>query len=120
MLFRSPAHTIKAIIEELLDLEGIEWAGTTGLLDPTPLEERVLEHLRIYWPYLHSNLVFDHHNIARALPELSPPRFDRDLLERLLNFALQDGWGRKPASPRRRGMACVKADAIAGNIWRTW
>jgi len=87
-------NAIKVVIEELLSLEGIQWAGTE-LLDPTPLEERVVEHLRVYWPYLHSNLVFDCHNISLALPELPPPRFDRDLLERLLNFALEDGWGQK-------------------------
>jgi thioester reductase-like protein len=96
LVARQPARLqeILAILEDLLQLEGIRWAGPGGLPDPTPLEERVLEQLRDYWNYLRNDLAFDCRNTCRALPDLPPPRFDRPLVERLLQFALADQWGR--------------------------
>jgi nucleoside-diphosphate-sugar epimerase len=102
---------IKAIVEDLLHLEGIQWAGPAGagLVDPTPLEQRVVEQFQDYWSYLHGDLVFDCRNTRAALPDLPPPVFDRDLVARLLRFARDDKWGRRrtraqlargPASPR--------------------
>jgi nucleoside-diphosphate-sugar epimerase len=85
---------VKAIIAELLPLEGIEWAGTEGVTEPTPLEQRILEQFRDYWRYLQSDLVFDCQNTRQALPNLPPPRFERELAARLLNFARTDQWGR--------------------------
>src|SRR5262249_32864094 len=85
-----------AIIEDLLDLEGIRWAGPDGLVDPTPLEQRVLGQFQDYWSYLHSDLLFDCRNTRSALPDLPPPRFDRELAARLLRFAQEDRGGRRP------------------------
>jgi nucleoside-diphosphate-sugar epimerase/predicted lipid carrier protein YhbT len=85
---------IKAIVQDLLPLEGIQWAGPAGLTDPTPLEQLILEQFHDYWSYLHSDLVFDSRNTRRALPDLPSPPFDRDLVARLLRFAQADGWGR--------------------------
>jgi thioester reductase-like protein len=85
---------IKAFVEDLLHLEGVRLAGPDGIPDPTPLEQRVLEQFKDYWSYLHSNLQFDCTNTRRALPDLPPPPFDRDLVERLLAFAQEDRWGR--------------------------
>lgn len=85
---------IKARIEELLQIEGIRWAGPHDLADPTPLEQLVLEQFRDYWSYLRNDLKFDCRNTRRALPDLSPPLFDRELMVRLLHFACEDGWGR--------------------------
>lgn len=87
---------IKAIVEELLHLEGIRWAGPGGIPDPTPLERLVLEQFEDYWSYLHRNLRFDCTNTRRALPDLPPPVIDRALVDRLLRFAREDRWGREP------------------------
>jgi thioester reductase-like protein len=86
---------ITAIIEDLLQFEGIQWTGAQGLDDPTSLEQMVLEQFRDYWSYLRNALVFDCENTSRALPDLPPPAFDRELMVRLLDFAQRDGWGRE-------------------------
>ncbi len=86
---------IKALVEELLHLEGVRWAGRDGLDPPTPLEQLVLEQFRDYWTYLHNNLQFESPNTSAALPDLPPPPVDRVLIERLLRFAEQDHWGRR-------------------------
>jgi thioester reductase-like protein/putative sterol carrier protein len=95
---------IKSMFEELLPLEGIQWVGQAGLSDPTPMEQLVLEEFQDYWAYLHSNLDFDCRNTRQTLPDLPPPRLDRQLVARLLEFAQADNWGRKrgqanPAPP---------------------
>lgn len=86
---------IKAIIEDLLRIEGIQWAGPDGLSDPTSLEQLVLEQFEDYWSYLNNDLVFDCRNTRRALPDLPPASFDRELVVRLLRFAQEDNWGRE-------------------------
>ncbi|HEY7331294.1 MAG TPA: SDR family oxidoreductase [Gemmataceae bacterium] len=86
---------IKNILSELLPLEGVEWVGPAGLPDPTPLEQLVLEQFQDYWGYLYSNLEFDCRNTRQTLPDLPPPRFDRELVARLLKFAQADNWGRQ-------------------------
>jgi len=86
---------IKNILAELLPLEGTQWVGPEGLPDPTPLEQLVLEEFQDYWSYLRSNLDFDCRNTRQTLPDLPPPRFDRKLAARLLEFAQADNWGRQ-------------------------
>jgi thioester reductase-like protein len=90
---------IKSMFEELLPLEGIQWVGQAGLSDPTPTEQLVLEEFQDYWGYLHSNLDFDCRNTRQTLPDLPTPRFDRQLVARLLEFAQADNWGRKRGQP---------------------
>jgi thioester reductase-like protein len=85
---------IKQMIEELVGLEGVTWAGLEGFDDPSPLERLVLEQFENYWAYLRGRLTFDCRNTRRALPDLPPPAFDRALLQRLLRFAVADQWGR--------------------------
>jgi nucleoside-diphosphate-sugar epimerase len=94
---------ITAIIEELLQFEGIEWTGSRSLEDPTSLEQMVLGQFRDYWSYLRKALVFDCENICRALPDLPPPALDHDLMARLLDFARRDGWGRERCKTRPAG-----------------
>lgn len=94
---------IKSIFEDLLPLEGIQWAGPAGVSDATPMEQLVLAEFQDYWSYLYSNLDFDCRNIRQTLPDMPPPRFDRQLVARLLEFAQADNWGRQrsrtPPSP---------------------
>jgi thioester reductase-like protein len=91
---------ISSWFEKLLQIERIQWAGPHGLSDPTSLEEMVVEQFQDYWSYLRNALVFDCQNTCRALPDLPPPSFDRDLIARLLRFAQQDGWGRERCKTR--------------------
>jgi thioester reductase-like protein len=103
---------IKAMVEELLQLEGIRWAGRHAIADPTPLEQLVLEQFKDYWSYLHNNLQFDCRNTSAALPDLPPPTVDRALMERLLAFAEQDRWGRRARHEvdptcASQGLACA-------------
>jgi thioester reductase-like protein len=86
---------IKDIIEDLLQIEGIQWTGRDGLVKPTSLEQLVLEQFQDYWSYLDNDLVFDCRNTRRALPNLPPPPFDRELVIHLLRFAQDDNWGRE-------------------------
>lgn len=90
---------IKSIFEELLPLEGIQWAGPAGVSDPTPMEQLVLAEFQDYWSYLYSNLDFDCRNTRQTLPDMPPPRFDRQLTARLLEFAQADNWGRQRSRP---------------------
>jgi thioester reductase-like protein/putative sterol carrier protein len=85
---------IRSIIEELLHIEGIQWAGTTDLVNPTDVERIVLEKLDEYWTYMRSSPVFDSRNLQQALPDLPPPPFELALAARLLAFAQEDRWGR--------------------------
>lgn len=85
---------IKAMIENLLHIEGVQWAGRGGLADPTALEQLVLEQFQDYWSYLESDLVFDCRNTRQALPDLPAPTFNSELMVRLLRFAQADNWGR--------------------------
>lgn len=96
-----PLGEVKAIVEDLLHLEGVRFVGPDGIPDPTPLEQRVLEQFKDYWSYLHSDLKFDCTNLRRALPDLPPPCFDRILVGRLLAFAQEDRWGRGQARDDR-------------------
>lgn len=86
---------IKGIIEDLVQIEGIQWVGRDGLADPTSLEQLILEQFQDYWSYLQSDLLFDCRNTRQALPDLPPPSFDREMVIRLLRFAQEDNWGRE-------------------------
>jgi thioester reductase-like protein len=106
LVARNPINLreIKTLIEEILQLEGIRWGGGDSIADPTPLEQLVLEQFKDYWTYLYNNLQFDCRNTCAALPDLPPPIVDRALIERLLNFAEQDCWGRR--AKRKVGSTC--------------
>lgn len=96
LVARQPVRhrVMMGIIEELLQIEGIEWTGRDGITDPTALEQLVLEQFRDYWSYLGNDLIFDCRNTRQALPDLPPPPIDRALVVRLLRYAQEDNWGR--------------------------
>jgi nucleoside-diphosphate-sugar epimerase len=101
------ARLIKEVAEAVLGIDGVSWVGPDGLVDPSPLEEQFLEQLNQFWAYCDGDPVFDDANTRAALPELSPPMIDRDLLARLLRFAVADRWGR---ARRRRPRRTAKID----------
>jgi thioester reductase-like protein len=101
------SRDIKEVAEELLDIDGIDWAGSAELTEPTALEQLFLDQCRDYLPYRHGDPPFDCRNTRQALPQLLPPRMDRALLTRLVQFAIADNWGRSgptdPAGPGTQG-----------------
>jgi nucleoside-diphosphate-sugar epimerase len=96
---------VKDVAGELLRIDGARWGpgGVPG--DRSPLEELFLGQLREYWPYLGGDPAFDCRNTRAALPDLPAPRLDRDVLARLIRFAVADRWGRARArKPGPRGL----------------
>ena len=85
---------IKDVAGQLLQIDGVRWGDGGVPRDPSPLEELFLGQLREYWPYLGGDPAFDCRNTRAALPDFPAPRMDRDLLARLIRFAVADRWGR--------------------------
>jgi thioester reductase-like protein len=127
------AAELKEIAVELLGIDGVRWAGTGPLEAPTALEEMFLDHIREYWPYFRADPTFDCRQTVAALPDLPPPRLDRALLARLIQFGIADRWGRAgrvqssqrdrvdvahymecffPASARQSALAALPLDTI--------
>jgi thioester reductase-like protein len=98
-----PAREIKEVAEEVLRVAGVRWAGAGDLRDPSPVEEMFREQVREFWPYLDGDPVFDCRNTDAALPGLPAPRVDRAVLRRLLQFAIDDHWGRSGERKPRPG-----------------
>jgi nucleoside-diphosphate-sugar epimerase len=88
------SRDIKEVAEDLLGIDGIGWAGSADLPDPTALEQLFLDQCREYLPYRHGDPAFDCRNTRQELPQFLPPRMDRALLTRLIQFAIADNWGR--------------------------
>jgi thioester reductase-like protein len=104
-----PLREIKAVAAEVLGIDGVRWAGSGPLADPTVLEEMFLQHVRDYWPYLNGDPVFDCRNTRTALPDLPPPMIDRALLTRIIRFAVADRWGRPDRRRARNiGVDCAR------------
>ncbi len=83
---------IKEVAVEELGLDGVELTGRAP--NPSALERAFLDGLQEYWPYLGSDPAFDCRNTLAAIPDLPAPRVDRELLRRLVRFAVSDCWGR--------------------------
>jgi len=98
LVARSPVSTrlVRDVGAEVLNLSGVEFAGTKGVEHPSRLEQVFLEGIQEYWPYLGGNPVFTSVNASAALPDLPPPPVDRLVLERLIRFAMANRWGRTP------------------------
>lgn len=105
LVSRTPvaARLVHEVAAAELGLDGVELAGADGVTRPNRIEEMFLEGLEEYWPYLGGGAAFDDRNTAAALPHLPPPAVDRDLLRRLIRFAVKDRWGRGPSAPQAEG-----------------
>jgi thioester reductase-like protein len=90
----SPTTTrlIRDVGAELLNLRGVEFAGSREITNPTSVEEAFLTGIEEYWPYLFGSPQFDSANAAAAFA--APPVVDRRMLERLIGFAIRNRWGR--------------------------
>jgi thioester reductase-like protein len=69
------------------------------------LEEAFHAMVTPYQQYWNPDLDFDNRNLQSAAPHLPCPRIDRALLNRLIEYAIQDEWGRvrRKRAPRRAG-----------------
>ncbi len=90
----SPTTTrlIRDVGAELLNLRGVEFAGSREIDHPTSVEKAFLSGIEEYWPYLMGSPQFDCTNAAAAFA--APPVVDRRMLERLIGFAIRNRWGR--------------------------
>jgi thioester reductase-like protein len=89
------SRLIEEVATEVLNLEGVSWAGPVEPRDPTSLEQHFLDHVRDYLPYRDAEPHFDCFHTRCALLPLPPPVLDRALLSRLIRFAVADRWGRR-------------------------
>ena len=88
------SRLIQAVAASVLHLEGVRFAGSESIADRSPLERLFFDHLTEYAPYHRGDPSFDCRHLSAALPNLPAPRVDRDLLRRLVSFAVADRWGR--------------------------
>jgi nucleoside-diphosphate-sugar epimerase len=81
---------------------GPRFVGPDGLGDGdlNEVEERFYEYVDRYTPYWNKEPVFDCTNTRTAAPHLPCPRIDIPCLHRLMDFAIQDRWGKR--RPQRR------------------
>jgi nucleoside-diphosphate-sugar epimerase len=98
LVAKSPITTrlVRDIGAEVMNLAGVEFAGSGGVEHPSRLEQLFLDGIQEYWPYFKGNPGFVSVNTRAALPELPSPTIDRSLLARLIRFAVANRWGRTP------------------------
>jgi thioester reductase-like protein len=85
---------IKSVAETELEIEGVRLIGNNPVSNPSDLENAFWKGLREYWPYWCGDPVFNRRNLVTALPELPAPQMDRNLLARLVRFAVENRFGR--------------------------
>jgi thioester reductase-like protein len=83
---------------------GPTFVGPDGLAeaDLNAVEQRFYEYVDRYAPYWTKEPVFDCTNTQTAAPHLPSPRIDIPCLHRLIEFAIQDRWGKRRAPHRER------------------
>jgi thioester reductase-like protein len=93
---------IEAAAADYFRYQGPTFVGPGGLdgEPPTDAEREFYGCVELYQPYWAGEPAFDRSNLAAALPDLPDPAVDRDLLRRLIDFAVRDDWGRRSRGPR--------------------
>jgi nucleoside-diphosphate-sugar epimerase len=96
------AREIEEAMCNLFGYYGPRFVGPDGLAgeDLNAVEHRFYEYVDRYTPYWNKEPVFDCTNTRAAAPHLRCPRIDPPCLQRLINFAIQDHWGKR--RPQRR------------------
>jgi thioester reductase-like protein len=89
------ARMIHAVAADELGLHDVRLIGRGTGAALTGFETQFMDGLREYWPYLDHPATFCAEHTTHALPHLPAPRVDREMLERLIRFAVADGWGRR-------------------------
>jgi len=86
---------------------GPTFVGPDGLAegDLNEVERRFYEYVDRYGPYWAKEPVFDCTETRTAAPHLPCPRIDTPCLHRLIDFAIQDRWGKRRSQRRQRSHA---------------
>jgi nucleoside-diphosphate-sugar epimerase len=101
------ARLVREVAQDVLGIDGVTRTAPGEMTAVGPLEESFLEHLQEYRPYLDGDPVFDCRNARTALRDFPCPRVDRNMLARLIRFAVADRWG---WANRRRSSGRVRLD----------
>ena len=82
---------------------GPVFVGPDGLADAplNEVEQRFYEYVDRYAPYWSKEPVFDCSNTRAAASSLPCPRIDAACLRRLIDFAVQDRWGKRRSQQRQ-------------------
>lgn len=75
---------------------GVSFVGSMPF-DRTELEAAFYRQMSTYAPYWRAEPQFDKRHTRAALPDRLCPPVDAALVDRLIAFAVRDGWGRKKA-----------------------
>jgi nucleoside-diphosphate-sugar epimerase len=96
------------VVKRDLRIDGLELLGNGPLPDPSELERVIEAGMREYSAYFDSDPTFDRRNTLDALPDLSVPAIDRDVLGRLVRFGVEDRWGRKSSVGSPAAKTCTE------------
>jgi thioester reductase-like protein len=99
---------VKEVGEQVLGIDGVTCAEPESPAEAGTLEQTFLDNLQEYWPYRGDDPDFDCRNTVAALPDLPCPRVDRELLARLIRFAVADRWGRASRQRGRPRINCAE------------
>jgi hypothetical protein len=89
------ARELEAMLAHYFQYYGPRFVGSENLGPLNDLEHFFYSFVNHYQPYWAHEPSFDCSNTIKALPNLPCPRLDRACLTRMLDFAIQDGWGKK-------------------------
>lgn len=90
------AREIEAALSSYLKYYGPTFAGpeALGAGDLNDLEKTFYDYVARYEPYWSEEPVFDNRNTRTAASHLPCPRIDTPMIHRLMDFAIQDSWGK--------------------------
>ena len=93
------ARELETAMASMFNYYGTSFVGPEGLkhVELNELETAFYQYVERYSPYWRQEPIFDCVNTRRAAPHLGCPRFDRGLLCRLIEYAVNDRWGRRKA-----------------------
>lgn len=93
------ARQLEVAMSGYFHFHGTSFLGSSTLPnDMNEIETRFYEHIDTYASYWNIDPVFDSSNTRAAVPHLPCPRIDEAVLARLIDFAVQDCWGKKRLS----------------------
>jgi len=98
------ASELAGAMATYFNVHGHEFAGRDAFVAEamTAEEQLFYSFLERYQPYWESEPTFDCTNTLAAAPHLPCPRLDAPMLHRLLDFAIEDRWGKgRPKRPAR-------------------
>ena len=91
------ARELEAAMAAIFNYYGPVFAGPDALTagDLNDLEKAFYAYVDRYAPYWSREPIFDCRNTWEVAPDLPCPLIDLPLLRRLIDFAVEDRWGKK-------------------------